>query len=140
MALNETEQLVVDCLRMRLTEIQSLAYLKANEHEIHRATFYRIKGRLEATKLKRLYEIAAIGFEDRHVECVDQLRLIEKLMWENYHREEQPYRKTMILKEIKELQPYLSAYYEATKELMKGRKTEGDNPIPDITREATVPE
>ncbi len=45
----------------------------------------------------------------------DNCELIAKLMWENYLRERSPYRRVLILKEIKELQPYLSSYYEATK-------------------------
>ena len=43
------------------------------------------------------------------------MSLSAKLMWQEYLRERSPYRRVLILKEIKELQPYLSSYYEATK-------------------------
>ena len=36
-------------------------------------------------------------------------------MWQEYGKEKSPYRRVLILKEIKEIQPYLSSYYEATK-------------------------
>lgn len=117
MPLNETERLVVNCLIMRLTEDQSLALLKSRGHELSRASFYRIRGTLEAKKLSRLYDIAKSGFVDQHLERIDQLELIQAEMWKNYHLEPNAFRKACILEKIASVQPYLSAYYEASKQL-----------------------
>lgn len=115
MPLNDTERFIVHCVRMRFTEQQSLAYLKANSIDISRTWFYRIKGRLEAQKLSRLYEVAKIGFVDQHLERIDQLEIIQQEMWKLYHLEQGPFKKACILEKIANVQPYLSAYYEATK-------------------------
>ena len=55
----------------------------------------------------------------RNLERIDNYELILKLMWQNAINEKDPYKNTQILKEILSLQPYLSSYYEATKEVMK---------------------
>jgi len=102
---------------MRLKEEQALAYLKAHGIDISRATFYRIKGTIEATKLKRLYEIAKQGFVNQHIERIDQLELIQQELWKNYHLEQGAFKKACILEKIASIQPYLSAYYEATREV-----------------------
>jgi hypothetical protein len=40
-------------------------------------------------------------------------------MWRNYEHEQSPLKKVIILEKIASVQPYLSAYYEATKMVMK---------------------
>ena len=45
--------------------------------------------------------------------------MIERLMWQDYHLEPSPYKRVMILKEIKDLQPYISSYYDATRGVMQ---------------------
>ena len=125
--LNDTERLVLDCVRMRLTEKESLSYLMASGYELHRTQFYKIKGKLEGEKLKRLYKIGQYGFVDQHLERIDNLELIVKEMWKNYWKEKNPYRATQILKEIRDTQPYLSSYYEATKYVIDAKGKEDHN-------------
>jgi len=100
---------------MRLTTQQALEYLKDNEFPVSRATYFRHKRRVEEKKLERLYHLAKIGFEDQHLQRVDGLEIIEKMMWQEYNREQDSFKRVQIPKEIAEVQPYLSAYYEATK-------------------------
>jgi hypothetical protein len=50
--------------------------------------------------------------------------LTRKLMWHEYLRERSPYRRVLILKEIKEIRPYLSSYYEETKLVLESRGEE----------------
>lgn len=124
--LNDRERLVLDCKRMRLKENEALAYLKANGHGISEATYYRIKGRLEAEKLKRLHFYAAT-FDDQHLERIETLEWIEQEMIKCSVIEQNPLKKTMILEKIANLQPYLSAYCEATKEVIEGAKAREAN-------------
>jgi hypothetical protein len=65
-------------------------------------------------KLKRLYDIAKIGFQDQHLERIDVYELGFKMMWKNVLLEKDPYKQNAMIKDILLLQPYLSAYYEAT--------------------------
>lgn len=116
---NDIEKLVIHCATMRLNEEQALAYLKANGHEMSRATYYRIKGRLQATKLQRVYEIGKRGFVDQHLERIDQLEFIMQELWKCYFREQRPSKKANILMLLAETQPYLSTYYDATRQVIK---------------------
>ena len=119
--LSDTENMIVNCTIIRLKDNESLEYLAANGHEVSRMTYYRIKRRVEEKKLALLYEIAKIGFVHQHIECIDQLELIQREMWKLYDMEEEPRHKAAILEKIANVQPYLPAYYEATKMVMKER-------------------
>jgi hypothetical protein len=136
--LNDLERLVRDCLIMRLHENEAMAYLKSNGHDVHRATYYRTKGALEATKLKRLHECAA-RFDDQHLERIERLEYIEQEMIKCSVLEKQPFRRAKILEMVANIQPYLSSYYEATKYVIEGKlaKAEVSIDLPDtgITQE-----
>ena len=99
---------------MRMTEAESLSYLKKKGFQISPAKFYRIKKDIEGTKFERLSRIANREFVSQHLERIDQLELITREMWRNYHDETNPSKKVIILLTIAQVQPYLSQYYEAT--------------------------
>lgn len=122
--LTERQKAVIETIRMRLNEKQSLAYLKGVSFEIGPATFYREKKNVEEMKLKRLYHIAKIGFQDQHLDRIDNIELCLKLMWQNYHLERDPYKKFQMLKDIIMVQPYLSSYYEASKLIIDTTKSD----------------
>jgi hypothetical protein len=113
--LTERQNAVIETIRMRLSEQQSLEYLENVGFPCSVATFYREKKKVEELKLKRLYHIASIGFVDQHLDRIDNTEFCLKLMWENYHSEQDPFKRFQMLKDIILVQPYLSAYYETTK-------------------------
>jgi len=115
----DRQKAVLETMRMRLTEKEALEYLRNAGFEMSDTTWYREKKQLEEMKLKRLYHIAKIGFEDQHLQRIDICELIEKLMWQNMKEEKDPYKRNEILKDILSMQPLLSTYYESTKEVMK---------------------
>jgi len=115
----DRQKAVLETMRMRLTEKEALEYLRNAGFEMSDTTWYREKKQLEEMKLKRLYHIAKIGFEDQHLQRIDIYELIEKLMWQNMKEEKDPYKRNEILKDILSMQPLLSTYYESTKEVMK---------------------
>jgi hypothetical protein len=115
----DRQKAVLETVKMRLTEKESLGYLKDNGFEISDTTLYREKNKLEKMQLNRLYQIAKYGFEEQHLERIDNCELILKLMWQNAMNEKDPYKNTQILEKILSLQPYLSSYYDATREVMK---------------------
>jgi hypothetical protein len=53
------------------------------------------------------------------LEEIDILETTQNLMWTNYNNEKDPYKITVILEKIVELQPSIwIAYYEARKQLL----------------------
>jgi hypothetical protein len=113
--LTDREKAVVETIRMRLNTAQSLAYMKEVGFQISERTLRRDKTKVESMKLKRLYHIAQIGFQDQHLDRIDNTELALKLMWENYQLEQDPFKRFQMLKDIILVQPYLSSYYETTK-------------------------
>src|SRR5215208_4718665 len=120
--LTERQKAVIETIRMRLSEQQSLEYLKEVGFACSAATFYREKKKVEELKLKRLY-IASIGFVDQHLDRIENTELCLKLMWENYNKEQDPYKRFQMLKDIILVQPYLSSYYETTKLVIEQKQS-----------------
>jgi hypothetical protein len=125
--LSERQKAVIETLRMRLNEKQSLEYLKEVGFDIGPATYYREKRKVEELKLKRLYHIAKIGFQDQHLETIDQYEMGFKMMWQNVLRERDPYKQNSMIRDILLLKPYLSSYYEATKLIIEKQKRQQQN-------------
>ena len=78
--LSDRQKAVIETIRMRLNEKQSLEYLKEVGFDIGPATYYREKRKVESMKLKRLYHIAKIGFQDQHLDRIDNTELCLRLM------------------------------------------------------------
>jgi len=117
--LTPRQVVVRETMLMRLTEKEAMEYLKDNEFEISSATWRREKAKIRDMTIQRIFHIAKIGFEQQHMEQIDKLETIERKMWDEYRKEENHYRRAMILKEIHKLQPLRSQYYDATKEVMR---------------------
>jgi len=109
---------------MYLNEREALEYLRTYGFEMSRASLYRHKNNLKKRIRERLHIIAAKTFEEQHLERIDELELIKKKMWEDHGEERSPYRRVMILREIKDVQRYISAYYEATEDFVDNKKVE----------------
>ena len=127
--LNDRQKAVIETIRMRLNQKQSLEYLREVGFDIGQTTFYREKRKVESLKLKRLYHIAKIGFQDQHLDRIDNTELCLKLMWENYHLEQDPFKRFQMLKDIILVQPYLSAYYETTKLIVEKQKRQQNDKL-----------
>jgi hypothetical protein len=63
--------------------------------------------------------IASKEFLSQHLERIDTLRTILKEMWDNYHKETNPFRRVQILEKIEENQVYLSSYYDSTRYVLE---------------------
>ena len=68
-----------------------------------------------------MHQIATYKIHEQHLARIDNCELIAKLMWQEYGKERSPYRRVLILKEIKEIQPYLSSYYQTTKMVLESK-------------------
>jgi hypothetical protein len=111
--LSDTQKAVVDTMTMRLSTNKSLEYLKDHGFEVSRRNYFRHKKKVQSLKLKRLYHIAKIGFEEQHLERIDQLKLIHEMMWKSYDDCKDAYQRSKILRAIADVQPLLSSYYDA---------------------------
>jgi hypothetical protein len=107
---------------MRLTIQQALEYMKDNGHPMSRATYMRHKSKVQSRKLQRLYNIAKTGFTDEHLASIDQLELVERLMWKEYNDCKDPFKRSCILEKICNIRPYLSAYYETSKDIIESNQ------------------
>jgi hypothetical protein len=104
---------------MRLSEKESLTYLKDKGFEISVNHFYRLKRKIQESRFDRLSLIAKQGFVDQHLERIDQLELINSEYWKLYKQEKDNFKKALILEKIAELQTYISPYYDASRYVME---------------------
>ena len=125
--ITDRQRAVIETMRMHLSEKLALAYMKGEGFDISSKTWYRDKAKLEKMKLKRLYHIAQIGFQDQHLETIDQYEMGFKMMWKNVLRERDPYKQNSMIKDILLLKPYLSSYYEATKLIIEKQPNKEEN-------------
>jgi hypothetical protein len=113
--------------------------MKDNKFSVSRATYFRYKKKLEEKKLERLYHMANLGFEYQYLDRIDGLELIEKKMWEEYNKEKIPWKRVQILKNLVEIQPYLSSIYEASKFVIDDKKIIKTKNIIEINNKTTSP-
>jgi hypothetical protein len=110
----------------RMTIEEALQYLAQKQIPMSRSNYCRIKGIIKRNRLKELYNHAR-NFEDFHISRVNTLTEIERLLWENYHKCTNPLQKSQILRELRDLQPYLTAVMEISKDLIEHKKVQAVN-------------
>ena len=132
--LSEYKRAVLTTMTMRLSRQEALAYLRGEGYPISNATLGRIKSELKRNSLQRMHQIAAYEFHEQHLSRIDTCELITKLMWQEYLRERSPYKRVLILKEIKEVQPFLSSYYQTTKMVLEGREQDTNSSANDRSK------
>ncbi len=117
--LNDLELTVISTKAMRFTEKEAIAYLKSKGHEISIRNYYYTLGHISSETRKRAFEIAKSFLED-HIETIDELLNIKKMMYEEAIKENDHLKKSMILAKITETMiPYISAFREATKQIVE---------------------
>jgi hypothetical protein len=104
---------------MKLSEKESLGYLKDKGFEISFQHFYRLKKNIQQSRFDRLTLIAKQGFVDQHLERIDQLELINKEYWKLYEATKDTFKKALILEKIAELQTFISPYYDASRYILE---------------------
>jgi len=106
----------------------ALSWLKGKDHEISQAEYYRTLARLDSEAQKRLYEVAQ-KFQIIASDEIIKLTGIEKMLFEEYHKETKPKDRALILRMIVELQPYLTSLYDQTRVLIEGNATKEANNV-----------
>ena len=111
--LSEKEKAVIETITMRFHAPEALTYLENLGMKMGLSTYYRYRKIVEDKKIERMQFIAD-HFQELHLEKIDRLELIDRLMWQEYEKETQPYRRVKILETIANAQANVSSYYESS--------------------------
>lgn len=111
--LSDTEKAVVETITMRMHPGEALGYLNNCGFKMSRRSYFNHKKKVESLKWERLMHAANL-FTHQHLQRMDRLELVERLMWTEYEKEKSAYRRVGILQAIVTMQPYISGYYDAT--------------------------
>ena len=128
MTLNDKEYHIVTARIMFKTDWkQALEWLKARGFDISQATYFRTLAVVDKEATERLFKIAK-EFEIIASEEIIKFNNLEKQMYEEYHKEDQPLNRARILQMIANLQPYITALYDQTRLVLEGKlNAEKDN-------------
>ncbi len=116
---SELEQLALHTIVMKLSEKESLAYFETHDHKIKSTKYYELKKSLKNGTEKQAHNIASFGLLEQHMKRINNLETIEFEQWECYKKEESENKKSQSLERIGNLQPYISAAYDATRKVSK---------------------
>lgn len=105
---------VIQTLAMNLSDKESLSYLSKKGYDVSRSYLTRIKKDIRESDSSRLSNIARKEFVSQHLQRIDTLNIIQQELWSLYRIEKNTYKKAMILKELRELQQYISSFYDAS--------------------------
>ena len=104
---------------MKLSEKESLVFLKTRGHEISKIKYYEIKQKLRERRERRARDIASFELLDQHMERIDNLITIEHEQWRCYNTEKDKDKRSIILERIPNMQSDISAAYDATRKIME---------------------
>jgi len=104
---------------MKLNETESLEYLRTKGYNCTSRTYRSQKALIRGRRQERLNQIASFEFIDSHLDAIDNLYHVKQEMWLNYEAEQHPYKKTEILTQIANLEPYISEYMALTKKIIE---------------------
>ena len=110
--------LVINTIATRMSRPEAKQYLDSKGYVMSLKQYDRIKKSIIGDRHKRISEIAQTGFIDAHLEALDTFIEIKRQMWIQYNAETHPYKKTEILTQIANLQPFINEYYSTTKDIM----------------------
>ncbi len=110
---------IIEVMVLRLREKEALSYLKDRGFKISHDFYYRLRKEVQQNTHTRLSLIASEEFLSQHLERLDTLKTVHNELWNNYHIENNPTKKSNILMQIAELQQYLSAFYDSTQYVMQ---------------------
>jgi len=139
-ALNERQLAVLDIVRMKIPEKQALAYLDEMGYKASGATLYRDKVKVKNMATKRLSALVKIGYQEQHLARIDNLEIIERELWQCYRKcpEDKQEAKANILEKIANLQPFISAYYDSSRDVINDKRLSSSDKARPTTVKATT--
>jgi len=119
----ELEQLTLRCIVMKLSEKESLVYIKSNYKSVETSRYYEIKKTLNDKMIEEGYKITSKnGLFEQHMMRIKTLETIEAEQWKKYREEPKPFLQSAILERIQNLQVYLSSAYDYIRSIIKNQE------------------
>ena len=128
----DKDDLVLYTKAMGMKGEDAVKYCKDRGYTCTLSTYRKRAKRVETDTLARLHTIAK-NLRLHHVQRLDQLHAIQAELWENYHLAEEMPHKISILRELREIQVYISSYYAATQSVMETAVKDGKS-LPVLNR------
>lgn len=97
-------------------------YITKKGYKITDRTFRNIKKDILKTRFEYFKELVDTGVIDQHIRAIQCIHFVLKEMWLNYKKCEDPYKKVEILTQIINAQPFLSKYFETTRNVLIFKK------------------
>lgn len=118
---SEVQRAVLQTKIMRLSYPEALAWLKTQDYQMAITTYKKHLADIHRIKDFTILQIASRGLFEQHMERIQNLELVLKLSWRNYHKlsMKDEFKSQKVLDSIAMQQPLLSQYYEATKFILK---------------------
>jgi hypothetical protein len=114
----ELRQYVLECMIFRYNQKESMKYIVKKGYNITDRTFRNIKKDIIKSRFKFFAELMDTGVIDQHIRAIQSIYHVQREMWINYEKCEDPYKKVEILTQIVNTLPFLSNYYKATKNVL----------------------
>ncbi len=103
-------------MRLHLKPDKAQLYLEKEYNiKMGASTLRRYKQILREKARERLYDIAEYGFEQQHINAIDETEAARQKMWENVWKVTDPFKQNIMIQNILNTLPLLSSYYDATK-------------------------
>lgn len=120
---SELEQLILRCIVMKLSEKESIEYLKSYGKKIESSRYYEIKKEINDKVISEGYKITSQnGLFEQHMMRIHTLETIEVEQWKKYREEPKPFLQSAILERIQNLQVYLSSAYDYIRAIIKNQE------------------
>jgi len=103
---------IVHCIACKLSEKDALEYLKSKDHEMQRTKYYEYRKNKIQNRTEFAHNVTSHGFLEQHIIRIENIEEIEREQWVNYHKEEEPLKKSKILERILNMQPFITSAYE----------------------------
>jgi hypothetical protein len=114
----ELRQYVLECMIFRFNQKESMDYIFKKGYNITDRTFRNIKKDILKSRFKYFKELVDTGIIDQHIRAIECIHHVLREMWINYEKCQDPYKKVEILTQIVNVQPFLSKYFETTRNVL----------------------
>lgn len=116
--LSDKETVILATKSMRFTVKEALKYLESQNYYMSESKYHRILKKISSRSKEIAYDIAR-NFLPDHVNMVNEMINIKKMMYQDYDKEPDFFKRVAILAKITEQNTYISGYSEDTKQIIE---------------------
>lgn len=86
---------------------------------MQRTKYYEYRKNKIQNRVEFACKITSYGFLEQHIIRIENIEEIEREQWVNYHKEEEPLKKSKILERILNVQPFVTSAYDFTARIIE---------------------